>query len=343
MIEQYGTDAFRFALASGAGYNRNINLDPDRIAGFRNFINKIWNAFRFMHPHMSAGNSTITDISGLDHHERWILSELNTTAKMMNHSLEQYRYDDACSAIYAFVYDKYCSWFIELSKNILNGEDASSKARRISVLKFVFKKILALLHPITPFITEELWSHLKESDEGLLIVQDYPEFEQAWEFATDQDQMNKFIEVVTAIRNLRQSVNIKPKDEVKVEIFSDNHDLIVYFRTNKINFFELARVSELKVGSKELTRPTKSIMSATSFAEIFLPLEGVIDLGEQIKRIEKELAKTVLDHSKVDAKIKNENFMKNAPEEVRKEVRTKEAEFLAKIESLRNNLAQFSK
>jgi valyl-tRNA synthetase len=341
MIEQYGTDAFRFALASGAGYNRNINLDPDRIAGFRNFINKIWNAFRFMYPHMNAGNAIISDIKGLDHHERWILSELNTTAKAMNHSLETYRYDDACSAIYSFVYDKYCSWFIELSKGILNGDDANAKARRVSVLKFIFKKILALLHPITPYITEELWSYLKEANEGLLIVQDYPEYDVAWEFTNDQEQMNKFVEVVTAIRNLRQSVNIKPKDEVSVEIFSDNHELVTYFRSNTKNFFELARVKDLKVGSKELTRPTKSIMSATTYAEIFLPLDGVIDLQEQINRLEKELAKTLADHAKIEAKIKNENFMRNAPEEVRAEVQGKDSEFREKIDSLKANLGQF--
>ncbi len=341
MIEEYGTDAFRFALASGAGYNRSINLDPDRIAGYRNFINKIWNAFRFIYPHLNAGSAIITDIQGLDHHERWILSELNTISKQMNHSLELYRYDDACSAIYTFVYDKYCSWFIELSKNILNGEDALKKSRRISVLKFIFKKILALLHPITPFITEELWSYLKEEDEGLLIIQDYPEYEAAWDFTTDQDQMNKFIEVVTAIRNLRQSVNIKPKDEVKVEIFSDNHELVVYFRNNAINFQELARVTDLKIGGKELTRPAKSIMSATAYAEIFLPLEGVIDLDDQIKRIEKELSKLVADHAKVESKIRNENFMKNAPEEVRIEVMNKDNGFREKIGSLKSNLVQF--
>ena len=152
---------------------------------------------------------------------------------------------------------------------------------------------------------------------------------------------DKFVEVVTAIRNLRQSVNIKPKDEVRVELFSDNHELIKYFRSNAKNFLELARVSDLKVGSKELTRPTKSIMSATSYAEIFLPLDGVIDLQDQINRLEKELTKTLADHAKVESKIKNENFMKNAPEEVRAEVLGKDQEFRDKIASLKANLGQF--
>jgi len=341
MIEQYGTDAFRFALASGAGYNRGINLDPERIGGFRNFINKVWNAYRFIQPHLDAGSAKIADMSKLDHHERWILSELNTTTKIMNDSLEIYRYDDTCAAVYSFVYDKYCSWFIELSKNILNGNIAAVKAQRVSVLKFVFRKILALMHPITPFITEELWSHLKEEGEDLLIAQDYPEYDPALEFKQDQDQMNKFVEVVTGIRNLRASVNIKPKDEVNVELFTDHQDLINYFRANLVNFQELARVKELKVGNKELNRPSKSIMNITTHTEIFVPLEGVIDLKEQITRLEKELAKTEVDYKKYEAKMNNENFMKNAPENVREEVKQNVAELGEKLTSLKENIAQF--
>lgn len=341
MIEQYGTDAFRFALASGAGYNRGINLDPERIGGYRNFINKIWNAYRFIEPHLQKGSAKIDDLTRLDHHERWVLAELNTTAKSMNDSLEIYRYDDACSAVYSFVYDKYCSWFIELSKNILNGDDAQTKARRISVLKFVFRKILALLHPITPFITEELWSQLKESNEDLLISQEYPEFDPKLEFKDDQDKMNKFVEVITAIRNLRASVNIKPKDEVNAELFTDNHDLLTYFRANATNFSELAKVKSLKVGTKELNRPSKSVMNILTHTEIFLPLEGVIDLTEQIKRLEKELDKTQKEYQKYAAKMNNENFMKNAPENVRAEVIQNEQELREKIHGLEESLVQF--
>jgi valyl-tRNA synthetase len=341
MIEQYGTDAFRFALASGAGYNRNINLDPDRINGHRSFINKVWNAYRFIEPHLKNGSAQIADPSKLDHHERWILSELNTTAKAMNEAMEIYRYDDACSAVYSFVYDKYCSWFIELSKNILSGDDAPTKARRISVLKFVFRKILALMHPITPFITEELWSQLKELNEDLLIAQEYPEFDSKLEFKDDQDKMNKFVEVVTAIRNLRASVNMKPKDEVNVELFTDNHELLTYFRSNIVNFQELARVKDFKAGNKELNRPSKSVMNILTHTEVFLPLEGVIDLTEQIKRLEKELEKTEKDYQKSLNQMNNENFMKNAPENIREDVKKAEFELREKLASIRENLVQF--
>jgi valyl-tRNA synthetase len=259
----------------------------------------------------------------------------------MNDCFEIYRFDDASAAVYSFVYDKYCSWFIELSKNILKGENSVIRAQRVSVLKFVFKKILALLHPIIPFITEELWSHLKDANEELLIVQDYPEYDATLEFHKDQEEMNKFIEVVTSIRNVRASVNIKPKDEVNVELFCDSHELISYFRNNLINFQELARVKNLKVGSKDLNRPSKSVMNLTSHTEVFVPLEGVIDLSEQIARLEKELAKTTIDFNKNEAKINNENFMKNAPENIREETRRTKIELTEKMNSLNENLNQF--
>lgn len=341
MIAEYGTDAFRFSLASGAGHNRGINLDPERIGGHRNFINKVWNAYRFISPHLKKGSAVISDYSTLDHHERWILSELNTTTKNMTDSFEIFRYDDASSSVYSFVYDKYCSWFIELSKNILIGNNETKKMQRISVLKFVFKKMLALLHPITPFITEELWSFLKDPNEDLLIVQEYPEYNPDLEFRDDQDKMNKFIEVVTAIRNLRSSVNIKPKEEVNVELFTDDHEILNYFRDNLINFYELARAKNLSVGRKDLNRPNKSVMNILTHTDVFLPLEGVIDLKEQVARLEKELLKAQVDYKKCEAKMNNENFMQNAPENIREEVKTNERELREKIKSLKENLSQF--
>lgn len=216
MVAEYGADAFRFTLAAGSGYNRGLNLDPERIGGYRNFINKIWNAYRFISPHLD--NTTNELPKDLDHHERWIIGELNSVSKVMNESMEEFRYDDSCSAIYQFVYDKFCSWFIELSKTTLESNNAEEKIRRATVLKFVFRKIVALLHPMIPFITEELWSFLKEEDESLLIIQDYPEFDAKIDFSKDQEMMEKFMETVSAVRNLRASVNIKPKEQVDLSL-----------------------------------------------------------------------------------------------------------------------------
>lgn len=339
MANLYGADAFRFTLAAGSGYNRNINLDPDRISGYRSFINKIWNAFRFISPFLESASDSLP--TNLDHHERWILAELNETIKGVNESMEEYRFDDSCSSIYSFVYDKFCSWFIELSKNILHGDDKSRASQRASVLKFSFRNIVSLLHPFTPFITEELWGHLKRKDEDLLIASEFPEFNPNLIFNTDREQMNHFVEVVTSIRNLRQSVNLSPKEKVKAVLFCDNPLLSEYFKAHTRYFSDLCRSFNTLVFSKSEKRPSKSIMAATTHTEIFIPLEGVIDIQEQIGRLDKELIKAQSEYQKYLKKLQNKKFMDNAPENIRLEVQDKVKALQEKLNSIQINLDNF--
>lgn len=340
MIETYGADAFRFTLAAGSGYNRTLNLDPERIGGYRNFINKIWNAFRFIHPFIDEAPGNCPDLDTLDHHERWILAELNEIVRDVNLSMDEYRYDDACSAIYSFIYERYCSWFIELSKKRLHGEDLEAKARRVQVLKYGFRQIVALLHPFAPYITEELWMYLKEENEDLLIVHDFPEWDVSLEFNSDRENMNHFIETVTHIRNLRASVDIKPKDVAAVNLYTDKEDLKAYFKENELGFSELAKATPISVFSKNDDRPEKSVMSATTVTEIFLPLEGV-DLNEQIDRLEKELKKAQEGLSKFEKKLSNTRFTDNAPADVVAETRQKAEAMQEKVQSLQTNLSSF--
>lgn len=338
MIDTYGTDALRFTLAAGSGYNRNLNLDPKRIEGFRNFINKIWNAFRFIEPFLEKGSVLPPKIS---HHEKWILNELNDVTKIVNESIEEFRFDDATSAIYSFTYEKFCSYFIELSKPILYGEDLKEKSQRAKVLKYCFRKLMALLHPFSPFITEELWSYLKEEGEELLIATSFPEYDLAYEFQEESARMNKFIETVAGIRALRSEVNLPPKELVDVHLFLDDEELKDYFHKSLDSFVELARLKNLHLGSKNDERPKKSAINATSFAEIFLPLEGHIDINEQIKRLQKDLDKTQKDYEKVRVKLENAKFMESAPAEIIDEVKAKSEDFKSKIESLKRNLSFF--
>jgi len=340
MIEEYGADAFRFALAAGSGYNRNLNLDPERISGYRNFINKVWNAFRFIEPFLDdANDDELMDIK-LDHHEKWIISELNNTTQIMNDSMEEFRFDDSCAAIYSFVYDKFCSWFIEVSKNILHGKDIERKIQRVNILKYTFRNIVALMHPFTPYITEELWGYFKNKKENLLIIQDYPEFSKNYIYSDDQEKMNKFIEVVTCIRNIRSAMNIKPKDKVKVQLFSNDEKLKHYFSENLENFKDLAN-SNVKFYTKSDERPGKSSMLATTHTEVFLQLDGVIDLDDQIRRLTKELDKTSIELTKLEKKLGNAKFVDNAPDEVVAEVKEKAQAFKEKVASLESNIANF--
>jgi len=341
LIDQYGTDAMRFTLAAGSGYNRGLNLDPARIEGYRNFINKLWNAFRFISPSLDTSEGKLPGADQLTHHDRWILSELNTVTKSVNESLEDFRFDDASSALYSFVYDKFCSWYIELSKPVLYGDDQNAKETRVSVLKYTLQKILALIHPITPFITEEIWSYVKEESESEIIVAEYPEYDQALNFQEDQDQMNDFIELVTLIRNLRAGVNLPPKEKISLEVFTDNSELSKYLQSNTVFLDELAKVEKLKVETKFADRPKKSAAGATAHAEIYMPLEGLIDIEEQVSRISKQIEKNQKDLEKFTKKLSNSKFVDNAPSEVVDEVKEKAKLIEDKIKSLKQNLSQF--
>ena len=341
MVNQYGADAFRFALAAGSGYNRNINLDPERVGGYKNFINKIWNAFRFISPYLESGSSELPNQNELDSSEKWIIGELNQTTKEMNLSLEEFRYDEACSALYSFIYDKFCSWFIELSKPVLYGQDEKALKRRASVLKYSFRKIVALLHPISPFITEELWSHLKTNKESLLIVEDYPEFSSSLVFEKEQTELNRFLEIVTNIRNLRLSANVPLKEEVSVSLFTDIDENANYLKDQDAAFLKLARVKNVKVFKRDEEKPAQAIMSATSHTDIYLELEDLTGLKEQIKRLEKELAKTQKDFDKYDKKLSNPKFLENAKEEAVTEAKYEHEKAKAKREALSLSLKEF--
>ncbi len=339
MIDQYGADAMRFTLAAGSGYNRNLNLDPDRIEGYRNFMNKLWNAFRFVQPYLDLAEEELSDKSKWHLHDKWILAELNTVAKAMNDSIEEYRFDDACSAIYQFVYEKFCSWYIELSKNILNGTDEAAKKQRATVLKFSLRQIMKLLHPVAPYITEELWSHL--GSKKLLAFESYVEFDPKLKDDKVADLMNRFIEVTTIIRNLRQSVNIKPKDEVDVRLFTDDKKFAKFLFDSRFFLSDLAAVKSGSIKPKVDERPKRSISSATTHTEIWIPLEGLVDLGEQINRVKKDIEKTQNDYQRIESKLSNSTFMSNAPEDVVMDVREKARQFQEKLQSLQTILGQF--
>lgn len=338
MIDQYGCDALRFTLAISSGYNRNINLDPEKIEGYRNFVNKVWNAFRFIHPHLDNASEKGFELSELHHHEKWILCELNAVVKEVTEGFEQYRFDEACNTIYQFVYDKFCSWFIEVSKGVLNSQNESLRIQRANVLKYCFRQITKLLHPVTPFITEELWQNLKNEDEDLLIVQQWPEFTEQHQFADDVQNMNYFMEIVSAIRNLRNTVNVKPNEEVEIKLFTDDEKLAKYLYQSRGFFKELAKVKAGSIKDKNGTRPAKSVMKATTHTDIFLPLEGVINIDEYKEKLQRDLKKVEAEFLKVDKKLKNPKFMDNAPDDVVVQVKEKAQGLGEQLNSIKDSL-----
>lgn len=322
MIEKYGCDAVRYTLAAGSGLNRNFNLDPQRIESNRNFMNKIWNAFRFVSPFMKETSSKELPLGKLDIQEKWILAELNDVIEGVTKSLNDYRFDDSCKLIYGFVYDKFCSWFLELSKGLLYKSDDEAKKTRESVLHYTFSEILKLLHPFSPFISEELWSQLHPS---LLASESFPTVRKDFKkFEVQKKHLNEMIEMVTQVRNLRSSLNLAPKIPIRIQVNVKRKDTAKFFFENQYNLFHLARIKRAKVRSlSQKDRPRKTVIAPLSFGEVFVFLEGVVDIQKEILRNERQLTRLEQELRQVQHKLNNSNFVDRAPQEVVQEVREK--------------------
>ena len=341
VVEEFGADALRFTLAAGSGYNRNLNLDPERIEGYRNYINKLWNAFRFILPFLENANNELP--KDLDLADKWLIHSLNEVSQTMNSSLEDFRFDDACQAIYAFTYEKFCGWSLEMAKSILYSDDKKNVENKASVLKFVFKQMLRLLHPIAPYITEELWSYLKESDEKLLILSSYPEFNKEINYSKECSLMEKFIEAVVIIRNLRSNLNLSPKVEIGLELFSDSEEIQKFMDLNQKNLFNLARVKEIKwLNDPSKDRSPKNISAATADLQIFMPLDDLPNLDAHKKKLEKEIKKYSDEIAKFDKKLNNKKFVANAPEDVIAEVKSKKDETQKRLSALEEQFKSFN-
>ena len=341
ICNEYGADSLRFSLASDSGYNRTINLNPARIEGYRNFINKIWNAFRFLFPFLQKGEKEIK-IERLTHQDKWILDELNLVTQKMNQSFDEYRFDEASFAFYQFTYEKFCSWYIEFSKPILHGKDGNEKIHRITILKYCMKKMMALLHPIAPFISEEIWQYTKDKNAHALIISEYPEYNEQHIFKKDREEMNRFIDIVTKVRSLRQSVNLPPKQIINIHLFSDDKNLGQYLEKNAVFLLNLTRAKAYQFNKKISPRPIKSLVSSNPDCEIFIPMEGVIDIEEQVARLKKEISKTEKELQQTQKKLSNKKFVEKAPKEIVFENQQREEKYQKQLDSLKRSLGLLS-
>jgi len=359
IIDELGADALRFTLAFGSGHNRTLNLDPERIEGQRNFMNKIWNAFRFIcqfvdSPYKIQHINLEQKISELDIAEKWIVHELNSLIALVHTSFNNYRFDDACQAIYSFVYDKYCSWFLELSKPLLQSDNSLLKEKsqqRFDLLIYILREVVKLIHPISPFISEEIWQYLKNDQEDLLIITKYPQENPLYNFSFEGQAMNKLIETVSSVRMMKQGLGLSPKEIVETEISfsssleeSDKLKLENFLTEQKDQLFSLAKTNltlqSLEQSTQEPER--KKIIQALTFGTIALYVDDVSKIDQQLAKLKKDLIKQEQELEKINKKIHNEKFMKNAPEEIVQEVYEKQRVSLNLIQGLKEGIQLLS-
>lgn len=329
VIEKYGADALRWFLSNGSAPGQDVRFSYEKMDAAWNFINKIWNASRFVI--MNSEGMTVEDITLTGEKtvaDRWILTRLNETIAKVTELFDHFEFGEAGRQLYNFIWDDFCDWYIEMSKEVLYGDDAVSKQTTQSILVHTLDQILRLLHPIMPFVTEEIWQHIPHQGTSL-VVADYPVVHPEFNDETASKGMEVLKELIRSVRNIRSEVNTPLSKPITLMI-KINDPKIGQFLTENTSYIErFCNPEELTILS-EIVAPDLAMSAVLTGAEIFLPLAGLINIEEEIKRLEKELAKWTDEVKRVQGKLGNERFVANAPEEVVEAERTKEKDYLDK-------------
>ncbi len=329
LIDEYGADALRFTLALAAGQGRDMRIGPARVETNRNFATKLWNAARFCEM-----NECVT-VAGFDPAavsltlNKWIVGETRSAAAAITANFEALRFNDAAGAAYHFVWDVFCDWYLELAKPIFNGNDEAMKAETRATAAWARDRILTLLHPFMPFITEELWARTAEHAlprESLLIESAWPRLESVPEEEAAHDEMQWVIDLVSGIRSVRAEMNVPPSAKIALTLKDANDETAARLERHRDVIQTLARLSSARTDTQ---LPDGSAQFVIGEAVAALPLGDVIDFAKERARLEKELKKANDEIARFDAKLSNEKFVSRAPEEVITEQKEKRAEAAA--------------
>ncbi|UPU37552.1 valine--tRNA ligase [Geomonas paludis] len=342
VIDAYGTDAFRFTLAAFAAQGRDIKLAEERIAGYRNFANKIWNASRFAMMNLEGFDPDQVDVASLklSNADRWILYRLNEAATSVDSALTGFRFNEAASELYRFTWSEFCDWYIELAKDDLYKGDAERQAAAKYVLWLVLENLLRLLHPFMPFITEEIWQALPKRNGAAdsIMISDFPTPCAEWAgYAAAAAEMELVMEVIKGIRNIRGEMEVAPSKQIAAILDCKSEASLKLLKKNEVYVMSLARLSDLAIG-QGIERPAEASLQVAGDVEIIVPLKGLVNVEEEEKRLNKEIAKIEKDIEFLSKKLENPSFIERAPADVVEKEREKIADFGNKKKLLQESL-----
>ncbi len=340
VIDEYGADAFRFTLTSFAAMGRDIKLSTERIAGYRNFCNKLWNASRFALMNLEDFEPSAIDLGTLafSDADRWVLTRLEETIRLTGQALDDYKFNEAASTLYAFTWHNFCDWYIEMAKGDLYGDDLQARTRVQCILFTVLEQLLRLLHPFMPFITEEIWQALPGARPCASIMQAaYPDGAGLPTDADGAERMELVMEVIRAIRNIRGEMDVPPGRQVIALLDCKTARAQSILEQGAAAIRVLGKVGEMTIG-QGLERPQQVATQLAGDVEISLPLAGLVDIAEEEKRLEKEIAKVQKDVDLFTGKLSNEKFVANAPEHVLEKDRGKLKDAEEKMAVLQESL-----
>lgn len=342
VIDQYGADSLRYFLATGSSPGQDLRYTTEKVEAVWNFSNKIWNASRFALMNMEGMTYDEIDLTGEKSvADKWILTRLNETIERVTSLAERYEFGEVGRELYNFIWDDFCSWYIEMAKLPLYGDDEVAKKTTRSILAYVLDQTMRLLHPFMPFITEEIWQHLPHEGESITVAA-WPTVRADLHFAEEADNMKLLMDIIRSVRNIRAEVNTPMSKKVPLYISAKDTTTVTVLEANKAYLEKFCNPESLTIG-EGLEAPGQSMTAVVTGAELFLPLVGLINLEEEIARLEKELEKWAKEVKLVTGKLSNEKFVSKAPEALVDAEREKLADYeskhavvLKRLEELKN-------
>ncbi|TFZ40260.1 valine--tRNA ligase [Soehngenia longivitae] len=338
IIDEYGADALRFTLVTGNSPGNDMRFYIERVEANRNFANKLWNASRFLLMNLEENFSSLSDEEmELVDEDKWILTKLNEIIPQINDNLDKYELGLAAEKIYNFLWEDYCDWYIEMVKTRLYGEDGLNKKTAQTVLLRVLKEILKLLHPFMPFITEEIWQHLPETEKPL-IIENWPIKNDNMVFEREKEEIDYIKTAIKAIRNIRSEMNVPMSKKSKLIFVPDNEEIKETILKNSRKFITLASAEDLEIENKNIKFGTDYVSIVLEKCEVYMPLKDLIDITKEIERLDKERLRLEDEINRVDKKLANEGFVSKAPKNIIDEEKQKKIKYTQMLESVKDRL-----
>ncbi|AXY25358.1 valine--tRNA ligase [Suicoccus acidiformans] len=340
VIDEYGVDALRWFLANGSAPGQDIRYSTDKMASAWNFINKIWNASRYVL--MNVGEMDIEHIqigADLTLADRWILSRLQSTIRDVTRLFDKFEFGEAGRVLYHFIWDDYCDWYIEMTKESLQDETSDNTSTR-SILVYVLDQFLRLLHPIMPFVTEEIWQHISGSQVSIVLAS-YPTVQEKWIDEASEQAMNQLIDVIRAVRTIRNEMNTPLSKEVDIFIKVNQATTGEIMEANRAYIERFSNPASLEISQAPNT-PEQVVSQTTSFATVMMPLEGLVSIEDELKRLDQEKQKLIKEVERVEKKLANENFVSKAPEAVVNAEKEKGKDYKRQLEAVEQQMVQLA-
>ena len=339
VIDKYGADALRMTLITGNAPGNDMRFYWERVEASRNFANKVWNASRFIMMNMGAESAVLP--ADLTQADQWILSKVNTLAKDVTENLDKYELGIALQKVYDFVWEEFCDWYIEMVKPRLWNEEDTTRAAAIWTLKTVLIHSLKLLHPYIPFITEEIFCNLQEEEPSIMISQ-WPVYQEAWNFAAEENVVETIKEAVRAIRNVRTAMNVPPSKKARVYVVSEQQGLLDMFETSRVFFTMLGYASEVVLQKDKSGIAGDAVSAVIPQAVIYMPFAELVDITKEIERLRKEQENLQKELARVRGMLGNERFVSKAPQAKIEEEKAKLEKYTQMMEQVEARLDQLS-